>query len=354
MGGQLRPKVLMQVMRTDMYSTVAEQLTLIIEGFVAAFILTFLAGEFQAAKLSRRKYGNFSFYLADIWTYINWAIIILYLCTVGYRIAYYFDPQRMTFDIDKTEYQELGSLASMYSSAFNMDAFIVFLCFFKFFKFFVLNRKMNALWCTFSRASTDLAIFLFMFSLIFMGFSIMANNIFGADLYGYRGLANASTQLMLTLLGQFDLEELTNVNSMWAPIFFASFMIMMFFIMLNVFLAILNDAYSSVQEDVKKEAEYEEWKYNRLSDEQKEALKMSWTDLMWYTLDLFNPFAHDADLAKDKKRRKQQDKQAAEAASHQASVKAKKQQQQKDGRLNVDADAENDDQSLADAKTVDV
>ena len=81
---------------------------------------------------------------------------------------------------------------------------------------------------------------------------------------------------------------------------------------------------------------------------------MSWTDLMWYTLDLFNPFAHDADLAKDKKRRKQQDKQAAEAASHQASVKAKKQQQQKDGRLNVDADAENDDQSLADAKTVDV
>ena len=47
---------------------------------------------------------------------------------------------------------------------------------------------------------------------------------------------------------------------------------MMFFIMLNVFLAILNDAYSSVQEDVKKEAEYEEWKYNRLSDEQKEAV----------------------------------------------------------------------------------
>merc|ERR1719310_688682 len=56
--------------------------------------------------------------------------------------------------------------------------------------------------------------------------------------------------LFLILLGEFDYDEMRQVDEWWAFIFFIFFVIFMFFIVLNIFLAILNDAYTVVHTDV--------------------------------------------------------------------------------------------------------
>ena len=47
----------------------------------------------------------------------------------------------------------------------------------------------------------------------------------------------------LMLLGEYEYEELERVDPLWALIYFMIFQFLNFFVMLNVFLAILNDSY---------------------------------------------------------------------------------------------------------------
>jgi len=51
--------------------------------------------------------------------------------------------------------------------------------------------------------------------------------------------------------GEFDYEEMSSVSSLWALVFFLIYVLVMFFIVLNIFLAILNDAYTTTKEEVK-------------------------------------------------------------------------------------------------------
>ena len=52
--------------------------------------------------------------------------------------------------------------------------------------------------------------------------------------------------LFLILLGEFDFDEMAEVSWLWAILFFILYVIFMFFVVLNIFLAILNDAYTVV------------------------------------------------------------------------------------------------------------
>ena len=54
---------------------------------------------------------------------------------------------------------------------------------------------------------------------------------------------------MLVLLGQFDLEGLTQASPLFGPLFFLAYIVCMFFILMNIFLAILGEAYSVVREE---------------------------------------------------------------------------------------------------------
>jgi len=54
---------------------------------------------------------------------------------------------------------------------------------------------------------------------------------------------------MRILLGEFDYLELRSVNSLMAPLLFNAYLLVVFFILLNMFLAIINDAYVAVKEE---------------------------------------------------------------------------------------------------------
>ena len=61
--------------------------------------------------------------------------------------------------------------------------------------------------------------------------------------------------LTLLLLGQIDLEGMQQANPDFGTLFFLIYMVVMFLILMNIFLAILGEAYSLVRERAMKEKE---------------------------------------------------------------------------------------------------
>jgi hypothetical protein len=51
--------------------------------------------------------------------------------------------------------------------------------------------------------------------------------------------------LFLLTLGDFDYAELMNITPVWTPIYFFSFIIIVFFVMLNMFIGIVADSYAT-------------------------------------------------------------------------------------------------------------
>ena len=75
------------------------------------------------------------------------------------------------------------------------------------------------------------------FFTFFMGFVMVAHNIFGPEIYQYSTISLSLRSCFFIALGEMDYEGLRNVNPYWAPIFCVTFVIVVSFVLINVFLA---------------------------------------------------------------------------------------------------------------------
>lgn len=55
------------------------------------------------------------------------------------------------------------------------------------------------------------------------------------------------------ILGDFDFMEIYTAKPNWGPFYFISYIFMVFFFLLNMFLAIVNDTYAEVKEEMDEE-----------------------------------------------------------------------------------------------------
>jgi hypothetical protein len=56
--------------------------------------------------------------------------------------------------------------------------------------------------------------------------------------------------LFRIILGDFNFHELEQANRVLGPIYFLLYVFFVFFVLLNMFLAIINDTYSEVKADI--------------------------------------------------------------------------------------------------------
>lgn len=74
------------------------------------------------------------------------------------------------------------------------------------------------------------------------------------------------------VLGDFDFHAILNVHRVLGPIFFLTYVFFVFFVLLNMFLAIINDTYSEVKSDMMTQksefelAEYLKKSYDKMLD----------------------------------------------------------------------------------------
>merc|ERR1711988_180058 len=119
---------------------------------------------------------------------------------------------------------------------------------------------MYAIWVTLERAALDIALFFVTFFMLLYGFCQCGHQLFGSILMQYSTSYRSLVALLLTVLGDFDVDSLIQASPQYGMSFFMAFQLMMFFVMVNVFLAIINDSYAQVMSDVGKEKAYEDWR----------------------------------------------------------------------------------------------
>jgi hypothetical protein len=127
--------------------------------------------------------------------------------------------------------------------------------FFKSFKYAQLNTSTSMLWAVLMRAGKDMGYFIIMLVVLMLAFSMMAMQFFGSQLEAYSTLQKAVVSLLLVLLGQFDIDGMRQASPTLGVWFFFAYIIVMVLIMMNIFLAILGEAYSVVRANQDEEKE---------------------------------------------------------------------------------------------------
>jgi len=105
---------------------------------------------------------------------------------------------------------------------------------------------LNMMALTISRAWSFLMGFLVTFFVVLMGFIFMGLMVFGDQNSDYGSFAVSATSMFRLILSDFDYDALRAVSPAVSPIFLYGFAITISFIMLNMFIAIITEAFKDV------------------------------------------------------------------------------------------------------------
>ena len=94
--------------------------------------------------------------------------------------------------------------------------------------------------------------FSLMFGIVFLGYTISFYIAFGLDVAGFRNIPTTILTLIRFLMGEFYFYQMYESNRVVTPILFVSYSLFCLYCLLNMFLAILNESYSYVADDMKK------------------------------------------------------------------------------------------------------
>ncbi len=116
------------------------------------------------------------------------------------------------------------------------------------------NRRISMLASTLKHSAKDMATFSIVFSIVMAAYSSFAYVTLGGKLADYATFLTTIQSLFAMILGSFNYEEITRAHPILGPIFFFSFVVVMMFILLNMFLSIINDTFTQVKADANKQS----------------------------------------------------------------------------------------------------
>uniref|UniRef100_A0A7M4F5P3 Polycystin-2 n=1 Tax=Crocodylus porosus TaxID=8502 RepID=A0A7M4F5P3_CROPO len=217
---------------------------------------------------TRAAFIDFSVYNANINLFCIVRLLVEFPATGGLLTSWQFQPVKLihyisTFDFFMAACEIAFCLFILYytveeileirihklhyfRSLWNcLDIIIIVL-----FKFVSINRTMSQLSSTMSRCAKDVIGFAIMFFIIFLAYAQLAYLVFGTQVDDFSTFQDCVLTQFRIILGDFNFTEVEEANRVLGPIYFTTFVFFMFFILLNMFLAIINDTYSEVKSDM--------------------------------------------------------------------------------------------------------
>ncbi|KAM8938978.1 polycystin-2 isoform 2-T2 [Pelodytes ibericus] len=210
------------------------------------FILYYVVEEFLEIRVHRL------YYFRSLWNCLDIVIIVLSVAGVGinlYRMSSVEEPLNNLM-VDPNVFPNFETPAYWQIQFNNVAAVTVFFAWVKLFKFVDFNRTMTQLSTTMSRCAKDLLGFSIMFFIVFLAYAQFAYLVFGTQVDDFSTFQDCIFTQFRIILGDFDFTNIEEANQVLGPVYFTTFVFFMFFILLNMFLAIINDTYSEVKTDM--------------------------------------------------------------------------------------------------------
>ena len=242
-GGTFPDSSIVKTYKVYRYVTSFDNMVQILE-YVFVGLIAFYTLE-ELWELYKKRFS----YFGDVWNYVSWANLIILYVVLALRVGSLLILNAFDFDGATVQYVDFPPIAEFATQELNVSSLNYFLMYISFFKFMQNVPRMNAILLTISSAAFDLLLFMVMAIVVQFGFSCAFYVCFGAQLSQYSTFGEATGTLAKTLLGDFDYEAMSEANSTMAPVLFYLYQLFVFFILLNMFLAIINDSYAEVKEN---------------------------------------------------------------------------------------------------------
>lgn len=187
--------------------------------------------------------------------------------------------QELTDALGTPAFYSTDSFTKWYYDLFGYYAVNMVLICFRIFKFLKLSSGLAMVWKTMSRAVRDLVYFTGLFVIVFIGFALCGFLVFGPHLRDYATVTFSASTLLRMVVGEVEYAPLRRINPEFAWVvrarllpcrlshpgvsppprtsgiphlprpsptqFFAAYVILFFFVLLNIFLAIILDAWQA-------------------------------------------------------------------------------------------------------------
>eukprot|EP00002_Diphylleia_rotans_P029434 TRINITY_DN5998_c0_g2_i2.p1 TRINITY_DN5998_c0_g2~~TRINITY_DN5998_c0_g2_i2.p1 ORF type:complete len:508 (-),score=83.15 TRINITY_DN5998_c0_g2_i2:164-1687(-) len=258
--------------RIHLYLTPYDHFGAFLQVCVILFVVYFIYMEINEVLETKRETKSVKGYFMNPWNILDMLNLFIFSAVILMFIGYLSDSRRLNADIETTEYFGMDYIAQFYTTIFDINSFNILLSFFKVFKFMEMNPRLSMMWNTLGHAAPDLLTFLFFFSIIFVGFVTMGHLLFGPDIYAWRDYLGSISVCSQMIIGIIDYQGLHNVHRFFGPTFYIAFLILVYFTLANIFLAILNDAYAKVRSDASDSA--------HLTEAIRKGIQKKWKQIM--------------------------------------------------------------------------
>uniref|UniRef100_A0A0N5AU68 PKD_channel domain-containing protein n=1 Tax=Syphacia muris TaxID=451379 RepID=A0A0N5AU68_9BILA len=196
-------------------------------------------------------------YFKDFWNCFDVINIITCFCAIYFDVQSFMTNntslQKVIDAGEAMQYVNMESLESIDDYLILSMAFLSILSWIKVMKYLSFNKTMTQLSATLARSSKDIGGFSIMFFIFFFGYAQFGYLTFGTQVGDYSNLYKAVFALLRTILGDFDYYALERADRTLGPIFFFTYVFFVFFILLNMFLAIITDSYSEVKSELSRQ-----------------------------------------------------------------------------------------------------
>nr|QCO69757.1 polycystin-2 [Amphibalanus improvisus] len=244
-GGMI-PSSSFRTVKLLRYVTPFDYFVMACEWIFAFFVLYYIVEEVLEVRKMKCSYFK------SVWNILD--ILVIGIATLCIAFSVYrtnsVDDKLESLLKDGVQYanfEQLGFYQTQFNSAVAMCVFFAWI---KLFKYISFNKTMTQLSSTLSRCAKDVMGFAIMFFIVFFAFAQLGYLLFGTQVRDFSSFGNATFTLLRTILGDFNFHEIEAANRVLGPIFFLAYVFFVFFVLMNMFLAIINDTYSEVKNEI--------------------------------------------------------------------------------------------------------
>mmetsp|Transcript_20507 Transcript_20507/g.52686 ORF Transcript_20507/g.52686 Transcript_20507/m.52686 type:complete len:701 (-) Transcript_20507:753-2855(-) len=246
--GSVRPNPQFRtfVLNRYQWSSIRDYVVAILEFILVAFILKYIVEEIvEIAK------GGIKPYLKQFWNFVDWTNLIVFGVVIGMRLRTTLEVIGFIADPSLFEAANLQTLGWYFDQEQTLNGVNALICWLKVFKYLKITRRMTQLSRTITKAIIDIAIFACVLLLFVLGYGVFGFMVFGTDNPEYMTMTVSIQTLFRAIFGDFDARAISQNDSLLGPIYLFSWIMIAVALLLNMFIAILTEAYMQVHNEDK-------------------------------------------------------------------------------------------------------
>ena len=244
--GGVVPTYVIRPVKLIRYVSSFDFFVLICEMVFVAYIVYYIVEEILEIK--KHKWS----YFKAVWNILDVVIIFISAVCIAFNLYRYIKVNELleSLLVDNTQFIDFEFLCYWQTQYNNAVAGIIFISWIKIFKYVSFNKTMTQLSLTLSRCAKDVAGFAIMFFIVFLAYAQLGYLIFGTQVHDFSTFSYSIFTLFRIILGDFDFEAIETANRVLGPIFFLTYVFFVFFVLLNMFIAIINDTYGEIKSEL--------------------------------------------------------------------------------------------------------